>query len=198
MSAVDLIFVLEGRAVAEDYADLLWQSLRRTLPWLEADADAAVHPLVGTSPGRGELYLSGRSRLVLRVAAEDAERALALSGAELDLGAPVRVGAATRRPLGETKVLYSHFVDVGLADEIAFLAECRRLLDAAQVGGEMVAGRPQRMRVGDDERRGFSLMLHGLNAAESLRLQHAGLGNERKRCCGVFIPHKAVASVGER
>lgn len=198
MSAVDLVFVLEGRAVAEDYADLLWQSLRRALPWLEEDADAAVHPLVGTSPGRGELYLSGRSRLVLRVATEAAGRALALSGAELDLGDAVRVGAATQRPLGETKVLYSHFVEVGQADEVAFLAECRRLLDAAEVGGEMVAGRPQRMRVGASDLHGFSLMLHGLKAAESLRLQHAGLGNERKRCCGVFIPHKGVASVGER
>ena len=198
MSAVDLIFVLEGRAVAEDYADLLWQSLRRALPWLEGDADAAVHPLVGTSPGRGELYLSGRSRLVLRVAADDAERALMLSGAELDLGSPVKVGAATRRPLGETTVLYSHFVEVGQADEVAFLGECRRLLDAAQVGGEMVAGSPQRMRCGAIDLHGFSLMLHGLKAAESLRLQYAGLGNERKRCCGVFIPHKGVASVGER
>lgn len=198
MSALDLSFVLEGRAVAEDYAELLWQSLRRALPWIEADADAAVHPLVGTSPGSGELYLSGRSRLVLRVAAEAAERALALSGAELDLGAPVKVGAATRRPLGGTAVLYSHFVDVGVADEVAFLAECRRLLDAMQIGGETVAGRPQRMRIGAEERRGFSLMLHGLKAAESLHLQHAGLGNGRKRCCGVFIPHKAVASVGER
>lgn len=198
MSAVDLVFVLEGRAVAEDYADLLWRSLRRALPWLEDEADAAVHPLVGTSPGSGELYLSGRSRLVLRVATAAAERALTLSGVELDLGAPVKVGAATRRPLAQTQVLYSHFVDVGLADEVAFLAECRRLLDAMQVGGEMVAGRPQRMRVGDDERRGFSLMLHGLKAAESLHLQYAGLGKERKRCCGVFIPHKAVVSVGER
>jgi len=198
VSAVDLVFVLEGRAVAEDYADLLWQSVRRALPWFEDETDAAVHPLVGTSPGSGELYLSRRSRLVLRVAADAVERTMALSGTEFDLGGRVRVGAATRRELGQSKVLYSHFVEVGLADEVAFLDECRRLLDAAQVGGEMVAGRPQRMRVGASDLRGFSLMLHGLNAAESIRLQHAGLGNERKRCCGVFIPHKAVASVGEQ
>lgn len=197
-AVIDLIFALEGRAVAEDYADLLWQALRRELPWLEDDAAAGVHPLVGTSPGQGEWYLSRRSRLVLRLAADSAERALALCGAALDLGSPVTVGAASQRPLGETKVLYAHFVENGEADEVAFLAACRRLLDELGVGGEMVTGRPQRMRVGEREYRGFSLMLHDLKAVESLRLQHAGLGNQRKRGCGLFIQHKPVVSVGER
>lgn len=195
---IDLIFALAGRSVAEDHADLLWQGLRACLPWLEDDANAGVHPLTGTSQGRGELYLSRRSRLTLRLAAARVAQAQALCGASLDLGSPVTVGTATQRPLGETKVLYSHFVELGTADEAEFLAESRRLLDEMSVGGELVAGKAHCMRVGEREFHGFSLMLHGLAPAASLRLQHAGLGNERKRGCGLFIPHKAVVAVGER
>lgn len=200
MSAVvvDLVFALEGQAIAEDYADMLWQELRRHLDWLEAEAAAGVHPLAGTSPGNGVLYLSRRSRLSLRLDEQRVEQARRLCGATLDLGGPVRVGAAAARPLGEAKVLYSHFVDLGTADEVTFLAEGRRLLDELGVGGEMVAGKAHCKRAGDGECRGFSLMLHGLGGAASLHLQQTGLGNQRKRGCGLFIPHKAVAAVGER
>jgi CRISPR-associated protein Cas6 len=197
-AVVDLVFALDGQAIAEDYADMLWQGLRARLGWLEAETEAGVHPLAGTSPGNGVLYLSKRSRLTLRLSEDRVESARALCGARLDLGGSVTVGIATPRALGETKVLYSHFVELGTADEVAFLAESRRQLDALDVGGELVAGRSHRMRAGDSEFHGFSLMLHGLRGEASMRLQHAGLGNQRKRGCGVFIPHKSVVAVGER
>lgn len=198
MSAVvDLVFALEGQLVAEDYADMLWQALRRRLDWLEADTAAGVHPLAGTSPGNGVLYLSRRSRLILRLDEQRVGPARSLCGAALDLGGPVVVGAASQRPLGEAKVLYSHFVALGTVDEVAFLAEGRRLLDALGVGGEMIAGKAHCKRSGDSECHGFSLMLHGLRGEASMRLQQAGLGHERKRGCGLFIPHKAVAAVSE-
>ena len=194
---VDLAFALNGRAVADDYAELLWSGLRAALPWLADNAAAGVHPLSGISPGQGEHYLSRRSRLVLRLAKEDVERAQALSGMRLDLGSPVEVGAATVRALGPAQVLYSSFVELGTADEPLFLAECRSLLAAMAVEGKMVAGKARSMTVAGRELQGYSLMLHGLGAAASLRLQHRGLGAGRKHCCGVFVPHKSIAAVGE-
>lgn len=195
---VDLSFSLAGRAVADDHADLLWQALRARLPWLEEDVLAGVHPLAGTSPGRdGDLYLSRRSRLTLRLSAGRVAAAQALCGAQLALGgSPVAVGAATVKPLWAAAVVYSSFVQVGPTDETAFLAECRRLLDALGVEGRLVPGKARRMRADGRCMEGFSLMLHGLGEEQSLRLQHQGLGAERKRGCGVFVPHKAIAAVG--
>ena len=43
----------------------------------------------------------------------------------------------------------------------------------------------------------FSLMLHGLTASDSLRLQELGLGRHRLLGCGIFVPHKSAAAVGE-
>lgn len=194
---VDLVFALSGRAVADDYADLLWQELRAVLPWLEEEAAAGVHPLTGTSPGQGERYLSRRSRLTLRLATPRVEQARALCGTRLDLGGPVEVGAAKERALWPAKVLYSTFVQLGLAEEVAFLAECRRLLDELGIGAQLVSGKARSMQAAGRQRQGFSLMLHGLGVDESLRLQRTGLGLERKRGCGIFVPHKSVAAVGE-
>jgi len=44
--------------------------------------------------------------------------------------------------------------------------------------------------------RGYSLMLDGLSAADSLRLQETGIGRHRRLGCGVFVPHKSAAAVG--
>jgi hypothetical protein len=43
---------------------------------------------------------------------------------------------------------------------------------------------------------GFSLMLHGLSVADSLRVQRAGIGPHRLLGCGIFVPHRSAAAVG--
>ncbi|MFI4931427.1 MAG: type I-MYXAN CRISPR-associated protein Cas6/Cmx6, partial [Burkholderiales bacterium] len=43
---------------------------------------------------------------------------------------------------------------------------------------------------------GFSLMLHGLSAADSLRVQRAGVGPHRMLGGGIFVPHRSAAAVG--
>lgn len=194
---LDLAFALNGRAVADDYAELLWSGLHAALPWLEDDPAAGVHPLYGTSPGQGEQYLSRRSRLMLRLGAANAARARALCGMRLELGSTVEVGAATVRLLAPARVLYSPFVDVGACEEQAFLAECGRLLAALGIEAKTVAGKARAMTVAGKRLEGYSLMLYGMDADASLRLQHGGLGSGRKFCCGIFVPHKSVAAVGE-
>ena len=194
---VDLAFGLAGDSVPEDYADPLLQALRALLPWLEEDETAAVHPLARISPGQGRrTYLSKYTRLTLRLNAARVEAARALSGARLDLGGPVEVGEAKVRVLAPAKVMFSHFVALGLDEEEAFVAECHRQLAALGVEAQMIVGRPQAMKVEGLPVRGFGLMVHGLRAEDSLRLQSVGLGAQRKRGCGIFVQHKAVVAVG--
>lgn len=197
-TVVDLSFALAGRALADDHADSLWHALREVLPWLEEEPLAAVHPLLGTSHGpEGQLYLSRRTRLILRLPAQRVADARTLSGVCLAVGGEaVEVGAATVKPLWAAAVLYSSFVHVGAAEESAFLGECRRQLDELGVDTQLMAGKARRMTVAERPVEGFSLMLHGLGEDASLRVQQQGLGAERKRGCGVFVPHKSVVAVG--
>ncbi len=190
---VDLAFSLAGSGVPEDYADALWRALSGALPWLADDEAIGVHPLARVSPANGRCYLSKHARLTLRLASAQVERARALCGTRLELDEAVAVGEAKLRPLSAAKVMYSPFVAVGLADEAAFLAECRRQLAQLEIEAQPVVGKAHAMRVGDAAVHGFSLMLHGLRAEHSLRLQHAGLGAQRKRGCGIFVQHRSIA-----
>lgn len=194
---LDLAFALDGRAVMTDYADALWRGLSGLLPWLAAEEAAAVHPLAWVSPGEGELYLSRRSRLMLRLPRGRLEAARSLSGVRLDLGSPVTIGAATVKALMPARVLYSSFVTVGTADESAFLAACEAQLAVRGVRATLLCGKARRGAAAEGEWHGFSLMVHGLEEETSLRLQQEGLGGERKRGCGVFVPHKSIVAVSD-
>lgn len=195
--AVDLIFALRGRAIMADYAERLRDELLRCLPWLADESRAGVHPLGGLSDGANEHYLSGRSRLTLRVPRGRVEQAQALGGQQLDLGGVAEVGRATLRELSPAAVLYSSFVTYGRADEAEFMAECRREIEGLAFRNACLICGKARQSGGGVAVSGFSLMVHGLSAPESLHLQSAGLGRQRQRGCGIFVPHKAIAAVGE-
>lgn len=195
---LDLVFALTGSAVVLDYRDLLWREVTAVLPWLDREADVGVLPLAGVSPGDRELYLTRRARLSLRLPEERVGDARALSGQVLRLGGEVTVGPASERPLAPAKVLYSAFVCVGEMDETAFMTVCRQRLESAGIPAQMVCGKARRATLADGgELRGYSLMLFGLGEQESLRLQSLGLGEERRRGCGIFVPHKSIAAVAE-
>lgn len=193
---VDLVFALHGEAVALDYADLLWRVLEPELPWLAEEPAAGIHPLAGVSPGDRELYLTHRARLTLRLPAERVEAAQVLCGRRLDLGGEVAIGEAAVRPLSQIPTLYSSFVTVGVDSEDGFLSACREHFRAAAIPAELVCGKARVGRGAHGQWHGYSLMLFGLSIENSLRVQREGLGGERKRGCGIFIPHKSVAAVG--
>jgi hypothetical protein len=114
------------------------------------------------------------------------------------LGEPLGIGRSSLRPLlPVTEVVHSHFVSFGTADEIEFLAACRAELAQRGIGGEPVTGRARRMPLLPDRGARLSLMLHGLKRAESVAIQETGLGRHHLLGCGLFVPHKSIAAVGE-
>ena len=194
---VDLVFPLHGEAVALDYADLLCRAIEARLPWLADEPAAGVHPLAGVSPGDRSLYLTRRAKLALRLPARRAESAKALQGARLDIGGVIEVGEASERPLSKITTLYSSFVTLGVEQEDEFMAACAAHFKAAGIPVELVCGKARVAHGQHGTWRGYSLMLFGLSMENSLRVQQEGLGGERKRGCGIFIPHKSVAPVSE-
>jgi CRISPR-associated protein Cas6 len=195
----DVVFALEGEALRDDHAGALSLAVRRALPWFDDEAEAGILPLAGLARGDGVCLVGRRSRLALRLPLHRSAGAGFLTGAPLDLdGAVLKVGAGTIRPLFPARgVVYSHFVTVGEDDEIDFLARCESMLAQRGLKPRLITGKARELRVADGVVRGFSLMLHGLAAAESLAVQEAGLGVHRALGCGIFVPHKSVAAVGD-
>lgn len=197
-SMVDVAFALHGRALPRDHRWTLAHSLAEALPALADDPRAAVHP-VKLVHGSGEpALLSARSRLVLRVARELSDEVRAQAGRTLEVGGcELRLGEAQVRELLPHTTLYAHFVDAGEDDEMGFLAAMSAELARLEVRCPVVCGREQHLRGPQQALHGYSLMLHGLREASALRILESGLGAHRLMGCGVFVPHKSAAAVGE-
>lgn len=193
---VDLAFALHGTVLPRDYRRPLAAALERALPWLAQVGGAGVHRL-NLSPGSdGQALLAQRTRLVLRLPRERADdAAAALAGRTLDLaGHALQVGAPQPRELLPWGTLYAHLVASAVADEAAFMAEVDAALRALQLPCRPICGRHQSLE--QHSLQGYSLMLDGLSAADSLQLLQCGIGHHRRLGCGLFVPHRSAAAVG--
>ncbi len=197
---VDGVFSLEDGSFDDDHADALALAVRSALPWFDDEPEAGILPLSGLAHGNnGQCFVGRRSRLALRLPIHRSASADSLAGRRLDLGGSwLTLGKSSMRPLFPARgVVYSHLVSVGTGDEIEFLAMCRNLLAGRGFKPQLISGRARQLRTAAGPVPGFSLMLHGLGAADSLAVQEAGLGSHRAFGCGIFIPHKSVVAVGD-
>ena len=197
---VDLAFPLAGRTVPRDYMQALHAALRRELPWLTQEPRAGIHPLkLVQGGGAGPVsLLSPRTRLLLRLPRARVDDARRLAGRTLRIGEhPVQVGEPHERELLAHATLYAYAVAAADEDEVAFMQAVAGVLQAP--GGAHAHGLRQTWRPSPWGRTltTFSLMLHALSRADSLRVQEQGLGPHRQLGCGVFVPHKSAAAVGE-
>lgn len=192
---VEVAFALQGEAVPAAYRAPLAEALLRKLPWLAEPPHSGVHRLNLVRCGEGELRVSPRTRLVLRVPRARADATLALDGVEFALGASaVRAVRPHVRELLPYGTLYAPLVLAASDDEAAFVERLRAALAALDVRSEPVCGRWQSLE--DGTLVGCSVMLSGLDAAQSRRVLQEGVGPHRLLGCGLFIPHKSAAAVG--
>jgi CRISPR-associated protein Cas6 len=193
---IDVAFALQGGALASEHRFALAAALERALPWLPSEPAAGVHRLrlVGGEDG-GEALVSPRTRLVLRVPRQRADATASLAGVRLQVGAHALTPAQPRpRELLPYGTLYAALVAADAADEAGFVARMRAELDALEVPAQAVCGRWQATEGG--RLVGCSLMVTGLDRAQSLRLLQHGLGAHRRLGCGLFVAHKSAAAVG--
>lgn len=195
-AAVDVVFPIDGQALPRDHAQALQQALCAQLPWLDTDPLAGIHPIKVVTGSDEQALLSQRARLLLRVAARRVDELLALDGLDLIVdGHPLRLGVPHLRELQPHSTLYAYKVAADSADEVTFMAAMGRELAELAIDGERVCGKRQHLMVSGCVVDTFSLMLHALPPAQSLRLQQRGLGPHRLLGCGIFVPHKSAAAV---
>ncbi len=205
---LDLAFAISCRSLPIDHAYALSQALMRALPWLEQEERAGIHLIHGAESGHGwqrprdpeteVLHLSRRTKLCLRLPKERVGDAQALSGATLEIaGHRLEVRAATVRPLSAITTLQARYVVAAeRAAEEDFLHETAdELARLGVTARKLLCGRPTVFRLPQGRLFTRRLMVADLTVEESVCLQQLGLGPGRKMGCGLFIPHKGIASV---
>ena len=202
---VELHFRLEGRTLPVDHADPLHDRLRELFPWFDTEPLTALQLIQAAASGNGwyspedgsggPIYLSRRSKLILRVPAARAQEVAGASGADLGFGEPnLRLGAARQATLSPVTTLYARYlVDEAEADEPRFLAGVAERLAAMGV----VCSKSHHLTLVGARRQTRSLMLANLTAEGARKLLVEGLGDYQRHGCGVFIPHKDIREVAE-
>lgn len=196
VTAIDMSFALAGMRLPAEYAAGLAAAVGKALPWFAGEPGTGIHPLRAAASTPGMLVLARRARLVLRVPAARARASIGLCGCTLEVaGERVSIGEAAEHALAPSGTLYAHRVVTGASDELAFHADVERWRVETAIRCEFISGRPRRVVVAADrEALGFGLALHGLSAGDSLRVQAEGIGVGRRLGCGIFVPHKAIAT----
>lgn len=213
---VDSIFHVRCRGLPADHADELRGALCEALPWLAAEAGAAMIPVLGAASGNGWrrpegedsfIHLSRRAFFSLRLPASRVADAKRLEGMELSVcGERLRVTNNKLRPLLAHSTLLARCVVAPeaapelvpeLGDESAFLGAVVEHLRAMDIRvGKIMSGQCTRTRIASQRVPVCGVMVAELSPTESLRLQTSGMGDRMTWGCGVFLPHKGIASVG--
>jgi len=198
---VDVVFPVIGTQLTRDHRLALATALEAALPWLAEHPGPALHR-INTVPGTGPVaLLSQRARLILRMPRQRFDAAQALAGTQLDVGGHrLRLGDPHLRELLPHGTLYADFVAAPGSDqdsgEAAFLDAVDAELTQRHVACKRVCGRRQAIETDAGTLTGYSLMLFGLGIGDSLRILEAGVGDQHRLGCGLFVPHRSAAAVG--
>ncbi len=191
---VDMVFEISGVTLPAAYPFALWGEISRLIPQLGENESVGVIPLRMAESEEGML-LNKRAKLVLRLPPDLTEAAAGLANRQLQMaGSELSLGGCRIRPIQHYPTLHANLV-TGAEDEIAFMAEVKADLAAMGVKAQLICGRRHQLSDGGHVIRGYSLVLHNLTPEDSLQVQYAGLGKERRFGCGIFVPHKLIASL---
>ncbi|MGD8587276.1 MAG: type I-MYXAN CRISPR-associated protein Cas6/Cmx6 [Chromatiales bacterium] len=201
---VDLLFKIKCNTLPVDHAWSLSEAIQAELPWFADEPQAGLHLIYGADSGNGWerpeggeelLYLSRRTRLVLRLPKHRVEDAEALSGRTLQVQDNLlEVGDSYTRNLAVTTTLYCrHLVTDAEMAEDEFLGLAVDALKQMNLRFKKVlCGKSRSFATPDGELPTQSLMVAGLPLEDAITLQQQGLGPHRNRGFGLFIPHKTV------
>ncbi|MEJ2686392.1 MAG: type I-MYXAN CRISPR-associated protein Cas6/Cmx6 [Gammaproteobacteria bacterium] len=205
---VDVAFAVNCRCLPLDHAQPLSDALHAALPWLGDEELAGVHLIHGAESGNGWyrpedpaselLYLSRRTRMMLRLPKERVADAEGLVGRDLDIGGyPLTVGRSSVRKLSDLPTLFARYVIVEDGeDEMAFLSRTAQELKALGITvRKVLCGKEHTLALGEAGVQTRSVMVAELEPERAVVLQQRGLGRGRKAGCGLFLPHKGIAPI---
>lgn len=202
---VDVAFRLPGGRLPVDHAYALFGEISNALPWFENETAARLHLVHTAESGSGwmrpeawsggELHLSRRTKLTLRVPQRRAADTMALSGRKLDIdGYPLAPGAAKVVALAPAGTLLARHVVCGEdEDETSLISRLAQTLRVSGVDGvALICGRAHRIVTPGSVIHTRSLVVTHLDRDGALSLLRNGIGPAGKLGCGIFIPYKRI------
>lgn len=206
---VDLSFKLDCKCLHVDHTAALHDAIHQALPWFRDEPLSGLHLVYVAGSQNGWmrpdepnelLYLSHRTKLMLRVAQDKIAEAQALTGQILDIaGNNMEVGKATEKPVMANDILYSRNVIAhDNDDENEFLTTSAEQLKQLGVRfRKLLPGKQLNLRGPEGVVRTRSLMVADIELSDSLILQEQGLGEGRTFGCGLFIHQKGIQAVSK-
>ena len=206
---VDINFKIKCSHLPLDHAHHLSTAIIQELPWVANDERVGIHLIHGAESGNGWIRPSGPDDLIypsrrtlfsIRTPKERREDVEQLAGRRIHIGEiPVELSRPSMRALSKITTIFSRYVLANeIEDEDLFLHEMAKLLEQKHITPKkMMSGRATLMRFPEGNKTARSLMIDGIEVAESIRLQQEGLGAGRKIGCGIFLPHKGIDPVNE-
>lgn len=208
---VDMVFRMRCECLPLDHAYALSQAICHVFPWFQSDQQCGIHAVHGAEfshgwhrPTEGEarlVRLSRRVRLVLRVPYEKVSDCAALSEQTLNVSdQSLEVGEFRLRKISPSPTLFARTV-LGNDDEPEqkFVHRVYQDLEHLQVTvPKLLPGQRTTLRTSTGVRQARSLLLADVNSRDSVRIQETGLGVGRSLGCGIFVPHKSIASLDEK
>lgn len=206
---VDVNFKIKCTHLPLDHAYDLSTAIMQELPWANNDERVGIHLIHGAESGNGWIRPSGPNDLIypsrrtlfsIRTPQERRGEVEQLAGKTIKIGdIPVELSKPSIRGLSKITTIFARYVLAQqIENEDLFLQEMADLLAQKQIiPRKMMSGRATTMRFPEGEKIARSLMIDGIEVAESVRLQQQGLGAGRKIGCGIFLPHKGIDPVNE-
>jgi CRISPR-associated protein Cas6 len=199
---VDVCFPVRGDLLTAGCHYELYGALSRVVPAFHDPGEQVRFATIGgENVGKGLIRLTQTSRLRVRLPADRIGLVLPLSGKELRVGEhPIVLGVPTVQALTPAPALFARLVSFKNSVEPGrFLEVARGRLRELGIAAEPVIpvlvggprdGLPQRrvLRIKGRAIVGFSLLVEGLTAEESIRLQEEPLCGRSRLGCGFFLP----------
>ena len=202
---IDVAFKIQCKTLPYDHACELSKAITNNMPWLLQDKLIGIHTLHGPESGNGwvrsekeEIFLSKRTRLVLRVARTDTDKAKELEDSCINvLENDIKIGKSNTKAFLVVRDLICRFV---LCDkdqpEEDFLLDIRKELSSHGVPiKKAICGKAKSITINGKNRFTRSLMIADLSKENSILLQDTGVGDGRIFGCGIFLPHKSIDAV---
>jgi CRISPR-associated protein Cas6 len=212
-SVVDILFNIECRELPVDHIYHLSQAIRQALPGHNENTGLGIHPihLAGSQNGwerpdeslGQNLILSKRTKLVLRIRKEHEQDIInKLNNTRLDInGFDLTIRKAKIKKLSKDSTIFSRSIvcdEQETEDEMQFLNRMQQeLAGMGIVIKKALCGKTSHFKTPEGPVLTRSLMLAEMSPEDSVKLQQTGIGPMRDMGCGLFIPHKGIAAVGE-
>ena len=202
---IDVAFHINCKTLPYDHAYELSKEIINRLPWMKDAKLSGIQTLHGPDSGNGwvrseneEIFLSKRTRLILRVPRSDVIKTKSLEGKIIKvLGSEIKIGKSTTKSFLVVRDLICRFVLCDDSqDEEGFLSDVRNELKNHNVLiKKAICGKTKNLTIDGNKKFTRSLMIADLSKEHSILLQDLGVGDGRLFGCGIFLPHKSIDAV---